>query len=749
MKFSFALIPAAALALCAAACSTSSSGGDSPAVSAVWTVENLSSSQHRQTFTFTGDLRGVKRICFNQFKKDMTPVNPDDSVTELLPGYYAIDSPRFAEATGRDTVVVELICGGTIHSRSFCPDGLHAVKAGNATEAVALTIPDLTLSKLSYTAGNYDRMPYGEEIFARNQKVAASQAKDVYDVLPSFKSVARGAGSSEVDLDNIVFTEAAPSANAEAYTITVGDGRMTVNAAKDMWPRIRRRIAHFFGTGRRMLPDAVISDCPDYGYRGLMIDVSRNFQPAEEIHKVLDLMAVYGLNVFHFHLIDDEGWRLEMPSLPECTEIGARRGYLTDYEADWLPQMYAGDGNPSSKEGTANGYYTQDEYIAILHHADSLGISVIPEIESPGHARAAVYAMKRRARNTGDESLLLVEPGDASVYRTAQDYNDNVMNPAMEGPYKLMEAAAREFIDIYARAGVELPCIHIGGDEVPHGAWGGSRLVAELMEREGFTTEKEVHAYFVEKVAEIYNRLGVKVAGWQDIGGNNSDAYNTRVAPEVSFVNFWLKDSDPKMWEDLAKGGYPLVLSSVNCYYLDMMYNGHPMERGLNWGGVVDEYTTLNSMPAQICKAPGANVLGVSGHVWAETIRSEADLENMLLPKMLGMAERAWNSGATYGNAAYSAVIESEMPSWDALGLSYHVNLPGIHVIDGGARAVFNSPYMDNTVIRCTFDGTIPTEESAAVKAGEPVDVPEGCTEIRARLWVNGNPSFTALQFMN
>ncbi len=727
---------------------------DTPAAEAPfvlgWDVENLepdSTGRHyRQTMCLTGDLRGVNRIAFNQFARSMELADPADTLIEIVPGYYAIGSSRFADATGADTLVFELLTKGSLHSIRYAPEGFHAVMADGSVLPVRLEQADITARRSSYAQGKRDYMPYGDAVYTRNEQIAGGTA-GVYDVVPSFKNVTLGEGSSMVDLDAIEFRTPATELQPEEYRITVGDGRMTVEAPETMWPRLRLRLAHAFGNGKRELPDAVITDRPSLPYRGLMVDIARNFQQPEEIHRVLDMMAVYGLNVFHFHLVDDEAWRLEIAGLPELTEMGGRRGYTPGSDGTFLPQIFGGDGNPASATSN-NGYISRQEYIDIIKHADSLGIAVIPEIESPGHGRAAIKAMELRARRTGDPSLLMHEEGDSSRYTSAQSFHDNVMNPALEGTYKLMNAVADDIAAMHREAGVPLVAIHIGGDEVPRGAWSGSPAVAAMMERDGLTSEKEVHAAFVRRVASDFAKKGIAISGWQEIALNHSDDYNTEVRPQVFSVNCWstlASQGAGGVVEAVATSGYPVVLSNVNHFYLDMCYNRHPYERGLTWGGTTDEFSALAGYPARLCPFPGANLRGVQGQVFAETIRDRGNLETMLFPKMLGLAERGWNPDSTYSEADFHAVILGEIPKWENAGLTYHVRQPGISIEDGRYVRV-NSPYPD-AVVRFTLDGSNPTEKSPELRPGETFDLKlsPDAKQVRARLWLNGHPSLVSI----
>lgn len=736
------------LSAAVSSCAKADAGNAEAPFDAHWSVVNLepdSTGRHyRQTIRLTGDMRGLSRLAFNQFARSMELGNPADTLVEIVPGYYAVGSPRFAAAAESDTIYIEITTKGSFHNICYSPDGFHAVMADGKVLPVRIERADVTADRASYATDRTDLMPYGDQVYARNEAISGVRA-GVYDVVPSFKSVELTGGESAVDPAAAVFVEPSRQLRPEEYSITVADGKMTVEAPKAMWPRLRHRLSHIFGSGERTLPNAVINDYPGLEYRGVMIDISRNYQSPAEIHRVLDLMADYGFNVFHFHLVDDEAWRLEIKSLPELAEMGSRRGYTPGSDGTFLPQIFAGDGNPATSGTTANGYFTQDDYISVIRHADSLGIAVIPEIESPGHARAAIEAMKLRARRTGDDSWLLSEEADTSRYTSAQAFHDNVMNPALPGPYKLMDVVADEIADMYRRAGVELPAIHIGGDEVPRNAWSGSPAVKELMEREGLKSEKEVHAYFVRRVADDYAKKGIKISGWQEIALRHSDEYNNEVRPSVYSVNCWStlpSQGQGGVVQAIAESGYPVVLSNVNHYYLDMCYSTHPCERGLTWGGTVDEFDALGGYPARLCPFPGANLKGVQGQLFSETVRSAAGLEAMLLPKMLGLAERAWNPDSTYTDAAFHAVVLGEMPKWDAEGYAYHVRQPGISVEDG-RYVVFNSPYPD-AVIRATFDGSDPVETLEPVAPGARVDLSQMSSEptvVRARLWVNGHPS--------
>lgn len=736
MKFTSAL-SAVALALAAVSC------GSAPKTTQVqWeTLGNQSDENgnyYVERFTVTGNL-DFDRLAFNQFARKMTPLNPADTLIEIIPGYYCISSPRFRAAEG-DTAVVDIRVNGELRAICYGPDGVHTANFDGSTAPAELTFASMTEFPAQYSTPGRDLMPKGEEIYAFNEALAADVPGD-YEAVPSFKKVTLTDGESTV-ADIKIVEKAGDPALGEKYTITIADNTATVEAAPAFMKTARHRAENLVaGFAGPTVANAVVEDEPDFRYRAVMIDISRNFQTPAEMRRIIDLLARYGFNHLHFHFSDDDAWRLEIPGLPELTEVGARRGYTLD-EADFVGQIHTGNGNPDAKEGTANGYFTKEDFISMLRYADSLGVKVLPEVESPGHARAAIKAMEKRYRATGDASLRLIEDGDSSVYTSAQSFHDNVMNPALESTYAFLEKVYDGIIDMYAEAGVELPAIHIGGDEVPRGAWGGAPSVIKYKEEHGIANDHDMHAVFNRRASDYLKSKGVKVSGWQEVVCGRTNDYNNAVAPNAYSVNSWtqsLTTPDAPSRQALD-GNYPLILSNVNRFYFDMAPSYHPDERGLTWSTPVDEFIALGGYPEElVVLQPGdrEKIFGLSGQVWSETVRSGADLEMRLLPNMLGLAERAWNSTPTYTDADFNAVISArEIPAWEAGNYNYHLHQPGVKVTDG--KAAMNAPYVGKGEIRYTLDGSNPTADSPVYT--EPVAVGDA-KQIRAAYFLNGKHS--------
>ncbi len=691
-----------------------------------------------ERFTIKNHGEGFTRLAFCMPKHGMRALNPHDTIIELLPGYYAVESPRFA--TPSDSVTIDIAVEGWIHNAYEIPDGMHLVADRKSIPTHNRWLPATSRRGQWIPDGwSNDPMVYGETAYAINDSLRSALRPGPYMQIPTLKAVKTTGRMTRMPALTLKMVD---DPRERYYRVTIAGDTAVVStnssAPMAILAEVERRMRES-ADGAGMMPEAELEDWADYGYRGLMIDVARNFTPKEEIMRILSLMARYGLNVLHFHLGDDEGWRLETAGLPELTEVGSRRGYTETDDTGFLKQIYRGDGNPDSAT-TANGFYTEDDYIDILRHAKALGIDVIPEFDSPGHSRAAIRAMEHRHRTSGDASLRLIHDGDTSRYSTAQFFGDNLMNPALEGPYRLWGMVMDGIIDLHRRAGVPLRAIHIGGDEVPAHAWDGSAAAQDLMRSEGMTNQRELYAHFVERLADLAAERGIKIAGWQEIALDHSKDYDRRVLPVTEAVNCWTNAGT--QGSRMATSGYPVVMSNVDYLYLDQTPTTHPEEPGFTWGGIVDEFRPLHATAELLCpgdSAERANVVGISGHLFAETVRDTGMIERYLLPRLLGIAERGHNSQPTLSDEEYFGALTEEMGRWATEGLEFYVRQPGIRL--NGDMVEMNEPYGFGE-IRYTLDGSEPTAESmlyeGPFRRGQ-------ATDIRARLFIGPSRSVTSI----
>ncbi|KAL4224869.1 hypothetical protein ACF0H5_015565 [Mactra antiquata] len=265
------------------------------------------------------------------------------------------------------------------------------------------------------------------------------------------------------------------------------------------------------------LPGFTVTDGPRYNYRGLHLDVARNFIEIDQVLKILDVMSMYKLNKLHLHLSDDEGWRLEIPDVPELTNIGGSRCHDLEEQECILPML--GSGPYSNTSGS--GYYTVRDYKEILAYADARKIEVIPEFDMPGHSRAAIksiHAKKQRymRKETKKKIYSIVDDNDSSVFRSGQNFGQNVVNPCMPSTYDFVQKIIQEVMKMHQ--GVQpLSFYHFGGDEVADGGWKGSQACKELKEkRSDIKTQFDIMKYFINNLTKMLAQEGLSVGAWED-----------------------------------------------------------------------------------------------------------------------------------------------------------------------------------------------------------------------------------------
>ncbi|MDQ7039600.1 MAG: family 20 glycosylhydrolase [Rhodothermus sp.] len=552
----------------------------------------------------------------------------------------------------------------------------------------------------------------------------------------------------------------------------------------------------------RQPPDAIpipaleVRDAPRFGYRGLHLDVARNFQPKEVVLRLLDLMALYKLNRFHFHLTDDEGWRLEIDGLPELTEVGGCRGHTEAEQHCLIPSHGSG---PEKGRLPGSGFYRREDFIEILRYATARHIEVIPEIDVPGHARAAIKAMEARyvrlkaAGYSEAEAAAyrLVDPADTSVYRSVQGWHDNVINVCLPSTYRFLEKVVDELWQLYHEAGAPLQVVHTGGDEVPHGAWAGSPACRTVMQAEGIDNPAALQDYFLARFHQILARKGLRTAGWEEIGltiteenGRRVHHPNPRFRDQGFLVyawnNIWGSGAEDHAYR-LANAGYDVVLALASNLYFDLAYTKHPDEAGLYWAGFVDTEAPYRLEPFDLFLGPiqhwlghvlppeafahherltiagRRHIVGLQGQLWGETLRTPARVFYMALPRMLALAERAWAAQPAWSqiddpkarqqalqdawNEFANRLGQRELPRLDVLygkAVPYRLPPPGAVIEDGYLKANVALPGL---TLRYTLDGSEPTAASPRYTGPVPLS---GHGEVRLRTFdTNGRGSRT------
>ncbi|MHC8950029.1 family 20 glycosylhydrolase [Sphingobacterium hungaricum] len=526
------------------------------------------------------------------------------------------------------------------------------------------------------------------------------------------------------------------------------------------------------------IPCVSIYDEPRFGRRAFMLDVARNFQTKDQIKKLLDVMALYKLNTLHFHLNDDEGWRLEILALPELTSVGSQRGHLSGTDRSHLPASY-GSG-PVTGEHSGSGYYSRKDFIELLAYATARHIQIIPEIETPGHARAAIKSMQARHDRLLSEGkpeearkYLLRDTSDRSVYRSVQKWNDNVMDVSMPSVYNFLEVVTEDIVSIYKEAGAYLETIHFGGDEVPQGVWEQSPSVERLLATDASVKSKDqLWDYFFNKVYHILAKHDLYLSGWEEVGlykvtdanGKKSWGPNKAFNDRNIHLNVWnnLLGNEDLAYR-LANAGYKVVLSFVNNFYMDMSYYKRFDEPGFYWGGFIGLDKPFSFIPydylknqqknylgrqlspkvlqesAKLTEAGKKNIVGIQALLWSETIKTPESMEFMVFPRVLAFAEKAWAKEAGWETQLdslkadqayrkslgefYAVLGKQELKRLDNYhgGFAYRIPSPGLAVIDGQVHANLELP---GFTIRYTTDGTLPTAQSAVYS--KPIPFKEG-----------------------
>ncbi|WP_394835399.1 family 20 glycosylhydrolase [Pendulispora rubella] len=522
------------------------------------------------------------------------------------------------------------------------------------------------------------------------------------------------------------------------------------------------------------LPALSISDAPLFPYRGMTLDVARHFHSKATLEKLLDVLALHKINKLHLHLTDDEGWRLEIPGIPELTSYGAKRGF----DAGEQRQLHValgstrglrpGDGirGKARNEAEANGgewpayqgferaslnfagegsgYYTVRDFEEILAYATERHVDVIPEIDMPGHARAAVKAMEHRyAQYAATDPVKagqyrLVDPNDTSKHTTVQGYTDDFLNPCLPSSYAFLSKVVGEIQARFnAVPGAKLTMIHGGGDELPslrtNVWWQGSPLCKTNPDTANLG-DLQLRDLFLTKWQRIITATGARMTGWDDV---LHDGFQLEGFIPMPWQNVWGRGREDFAYK-YANRGNNVILSHATNLYLDMAYNKDPDEPGLYWANFVDDRRTFEYQPfdlfalgthdrmgnpfdphawdakERLTPAGRANVLGMAGLLWGENVKTDELVEYFAFPKILGVAERAWNrhtpapaempaAWERFVNALgqsvlprldfYRAVdVRHELPR--ARGVNYRIPLPGAKIDHGQLLANVRYPSM-------------------------------------------------------
>lgn len=507
-----------------------------------------------------------------------------------------------------------------------------------------------------------------------------------------------------------------------------------------------------------------ITDSPKFSYRGMLLDISRNFYGPKKIKQILDYLSFFKINHLDFRLTDDEGWRLEIPGLEELTEVGSKRGYTKD-ESDNLIPIY-GSG-PDSNSSPGSGYLSKSEFMDILKYANERNITIIPQISYPSHIRSAIISMNARYQKymkLGDkgeaEKYLLIDPNDESEYYSAQGFDDNIVCICRESAFNFYEKVIDEVYLMYKEAGVEMKKFGVGADEIPYGAWRKSPLCDKFMEEKSITGDYDaLYQYQQRRIYDKLSSYGLTMTGWDDIllrltEKNQSETQIKDFFKDDDILLFVWNNSWGGGRQDMiykyANLGYKTIMSNSSAFYFDMVDDKDFDNIGLSWSGyadykdiwTVDVFDIFNdsygvkknnistdyiNKSEKIDPKNRDNIIGIQSQIWGETIVDEDILDYMFMPNIIVFSQKAWSQDDSWMSISDKEIknqtLEIEwnkftnnlgqrvLPIVDEIfgGLSYDLPKPGGIIVNDSLYANTVFPGLD---IKYTLDGTVPDSNS-------------------------------------
>ena len=461
---------------------------------------------------------------------------------------------------------------------------------------------------------------------------------------------------------------------------------------------------------RWVLPLVKITDRPRFGWRGFMLDVSRHFYDKKYIYEILDQMAMLKLNTFHWHLTDDQGWRIEIKKYPKLTEVGAWRVDYNDH--DWGHNRWWGRSKQKAgDETTYGGYYTQEEIRDIIKYAEDRFITIVPEIDIPGHSQAAIASYPEIA----------CHPGPYFV-ATGGVFKDNTLCPGKETTFEFVENVLNEIMDLFPSK-----YIHIGGDECNKEAWNNDKDCQIRMKNEDLKDEKELQSYFIKRVEKIINARGRNLIGWDEIleGG---------LAPNATVMSWRGEDGGIAA----ATEGHHVIMTPSNYCYLDLKQGHTDHEPNFGYSQcLLSACYNYNPLPEKL-KTKIEYVLGVQGNLWSESLPDWDKVTYMAYPRLFAIAENAWSAQELEN---WDDFIERLFPHLERLGkqnIMYAKSAFNVwirHKGNGKNITIDLHTEANGLDIKYTLDGTDPTINS--IGYASPF-VLEKNTTIKAAAFKNG-----------
>ncbi|SIT06107.1 beta-N-acetylhexosaminidase [Chryseobacterium gambrini] len=450
------------------------------------------------------------------------------------------------------------------------------------------------------------------------------------------------------------------------------------------------------------IPALEILDSPKFQWRGMHLDVSRHFFTVDEVKQYIDYLAMYKLNTFHWHLTDDQGWRIEIKKYPKLTQIGSKR--KESMIGAYVDNTF--DGKPYGPY-----FYTQDQIKEVVKYAQERHITVVPEIEMPGHALAALSAYPDLACTKGS-----FEPA------TKWGVFDDVFCPKDE-TFTFLENVLDEVIALFPSQ-----YIHIGGDECPKTRWKECAHCQELIKKNNLKDEHGLQSYFIQRIEKYVNSKGRKIIGWDEIleGG---------LAPNAAVMSW----TGIKGGVEAAKSGHFAVMTPGSYCYFDH-YQGDPATEPNAFGGFtpLDKVYSYNPIPEELNAEQAKYILGVQANLWTEYILDFNHVQYMIFPRLLALSEVGWGTADPKNYKEFEGRVVSEFRNLDKMGVNYAksiYNVSGKVISSENGVAYELSTSQNPDGIRYTVDGTDPSANSQTYK--NPVQISKSMT-VKSAYFENG-----------
>lgn len=563
---------------------------------------------------------------------------------------------------------------------------------------------------VEYGNGAY-RIDRSTKIVASNKEEKAA-ASVINDALLSSIGYRLGVVKSRPASGGLVLSATQGTSRSEGYQLQIdGSGVKISGTPEGMFYGIQTlmQMLPMKGNGSVNIPYASISDQPRFKYRGMHLDVSRHFMPVEFVKKYIDLMSQFKLNTFHWHLTDDQGWRIEIKKYPKLTTVGQ---YRNESHEGSYSTTFKGDGRP------VEGFYTQEQIKDVLAYAKARYVTVIPEIELPGHASAALAAYPELGKGCAAADYKFEVKKTWGIFK-------EVFCPT-EATFKFLEDVLDETIKLFP----DSPYVHIGGDEVLKDFWKESAFVQDLMKRENLKDEHEVQSYFIRRMEKFVNSKGKKIIGWDEIleGG---------IAPNATVMSW----RGMRGGIEAAKAKHDVIMTPTDYAYLDYG-QGDPAYEPLNIGGYVplEKTYSMNPVPPELTAEEAKYVIGAQANIWTEYLETPAAVEYMAFPRMLAIAEVTWspNEGKNFDD--FKRRVNAVLPRLDAQNVNYRIPEPvGLkNIVTSDENVSLTLTPAPGTKILYTTDGSTPNDTSAVNERPITLNLKDGEVKTLKTIVVNG-----------